>query len=501
MGISGYCDWNPEYADEIEDMPMKFITVDIGSTFIKAGLFDVLRNNQVETIKYPTPARMPDTDNTCYVNDAGEIVRIIKGIIHDCCNRYPDTQGILFSTQQHGCVVCHPEMEDVYISWQDTRCLKKNSKSGKTYIQELKEIFSRESMVSNGVYIKPALALCNLYAMFEEKGLSRTCETHVHTLGSYMIEKLTGRGICHITNAAPMGFADILTNTWRHDMLKKIGLDFICLPEITNKMECCGYYQDGSVSIAVFPDVGDVQTSVYGTDAGVGDLIINIGTSGQLIYITDRFVPGNYEIRPFYENNYCNVISCMPGGRNFDVQIDYIRDIGEKIFERSLEREEIWKRLHQIGPWHTTEGVEVDCGFYELPDRLGDGSILHIDHSNLKLRNVMWATAVDFGKKYRMYADYLWGQEGQKGNVYFTGGAILKNRELREAIQQELGIQEVICAPDDEVFRGMQKLALECVERISENETGDHKREGSNRCIPVRNSSAKFAPYNAGVRS
>lgn len=481
---------------------MKFIMVDIGSTFIKAGLFDVGLKKQIEKTKYPTPPRKANHDSSYYENDAMEVVGIVKGIIHDCCRKHPDTTGILFSTQQHGCVVCHPELEgDTYISWQDTRCLKHRKGSGYSYIEELKARFSRKMMEPNGVYIKPALALCNLYTLFEEQGLSRKCETHVHTLGSYIIEKLTGNGICHITNAAPMGFANILDNTWRTDMLEQAGLGFIKLPAITSQVECCGYYQEGDVRLGVFPDVGDVQTSVYGTDAVTGDLIINIGTSGQLIYITDRYVPGNYEIRPFYENNYCNVISCMPGGRNFDVQIDYIRDIGRQIFGSSLNREEIWNRLHHMEPWHDTQGLEVDCGFYELPDRLADGSIRHINHDNLKLKNVMWATALDFGRKYREFADYLSGQEARKKTIYFTGGAILKNRELQEAIQQELEIQEIVCAADDEVFRGMQKLVLKCAERMDWDETGNQRGAGSNRCIPVGNRGSEPTASDAGIRA
>ena len=110
---------------------MKFIMVDIGSTFIKAGLFDVGLKKQIEKTKYPTPPRKANHDSSYYENDAMEVVGIVKGIIHDCCRKHPDTTGILFSTQQHGCVVCHPELEgDTYISWQDTRCLKRRESSG-----------------------------------------------------------------------------------------------------------------------------------------------------------------------------------------------------------------------------------------------------------------------------------------------------------------------------------------------------------------------------------
>ena len=192
-------------------------------------------------------------------------------------------------------------------------------------------------------------------------------------------------------------------------MLTEICLDFIHLPRITKELECCGIYQEGNISIQIFPDVGDVQTSVYGTNAEPGDLVMNIGTSGQLIYLSDQFVPGNYEIRPFYDGNFCNVISCMPGGRNFDVQIDYIRDIGEKIFQVSLNREQVWQKLSSQDSWGETGGLEVDCGFYELPDRLADGSIRHINHENLTLRNVIGATAADFGRVYHKYAKELRG--------------------------------------------------------------------------------------------
>lgn len=502
---------------------MKLITVDIGSTFIKAGLFDTGQKAEVEQVKYATPQKNEHQDPSRYENRAVEFVDIVKKIIHEYVEKYPDTEGILFSTQQHGCVIQHPDLaEDTYISWQDTRCLKSRQAGSekenddemtgsekenggkvperecdgsraeeKSYMEELQGIFSREDMQANGVYIKPALALCNLYALFESGELTRLKETKIDTLGSYIIGKLTGNRVCHITNAAPMGFANVLQNTWRWDMLEKVNLDFIQLPDITDEMECCGYYEAREKRIAVFPDAGDVQTCVYGTDAGSGDLVVNIGTSGQIIYVTDEFHPGPYEIRPFYEKNYCNVISCMPGGRNFDVQIDYVRDIGEKIFHVSLERGEVWERIHQMGLSHETEGLKVDCGFYELPERLADGNIRHINHSNLTLEHVIWATAVDFGRTYQKYAQTLCGEEtgfdpkekecpGEtvslgaaaekkpKRSVYFIGGALLKNKELQEAIRQEMGISQVICAEQDEVFRGMQKLALRCAARLEE---------------------------------
>lgn len=439
---------------------MKYITVDIGSTFVKAGLFDAESHVQVSSLKLPTPARR-SADSHYYENSAGAFVEIVRAIIRQFGAEHPDTRGILLSTQQHGCVLCHPDLpEDIYISWQDTRCLLPRPGSGVSYMDELKGIFPRADMEANGVYIKPALALCNLYALFESGALSRSPKTRVHTLGSYIIEKLTGNSVCHITNAAPMGFADVRTNSWRRDMLDRVGLGFVALPEITHKIECCGVFRECGLCLDVLPDVGDVQTSVHGTNAGTGDLIVNIATSGQVILLTDRFVPGDYEIRPYFDGTYCEVISRMPSGRNFDVIIDFLREAGEKIFHVSLDRGAVWERIHASAPEKCAHGLEVDCGFYELPDRLADGNIRHILRDNLTVENVIWAAAADFAKIYKRYADVLLGDIEQIGRVYFAGGALLKNPLLQEAMREELG-REAVCGPRDEVFKGMERLILD----------------------------------------
>ncbi len=437
---------------------MKYITVDIGSTFIKAGLYDAAARQQAAAVKYPTPPRLGGRESLIYENRAGEFVDIVKGIIRLFCKNHPDTKGILLSTQQHGCVICHPRLaEDTYISWQDARSLKPRPGTQTSYMEELKEIFSTEDMENNGVYIKPALALCNLYALFEEGTLPKSPETRVYTLGSYIIEKLTGNSVCHITNAAPMGFADIRQNRWRFDMLERIGLDFIRLPAITCEVESCGVFREDGICLEVLPDMGDVQTSVYGTGAVTGDLIVNIATSGQLIYLTDSFTPGDYEIRPYFDGAYCNVVSRMPGGRNFNVIIDFIRDIGEKIFHTGMERAEVWERIGRTERIGDLKGLEVDCGFYELPHRLADGNIRHIGYGNLTAENVIWATAVDFGRVYRRYADCLRPSGEAAGRVIFAGGALQKNPLLQEAIRRELG-GETVCGPADEVFKGMERL-------------------------------------------
>lgn len=443
---------------------MNFIAVDIGSTFIKAAIFDLTYNKVIYTRKFHTPEKLASDDPRAFEIDAERIAVIIKDIIEKCLQITDGIGGVLFSTQQHGCVLRHPDIiRDTYISWQDSRCLKTNPETGKSYINELEELLPPEIMEKTGVPIKPALALCNLYALFKEKNLDRSKETIIYTLGSYIIEQLCGNNVCHITNAAPLGFVNLHTQDWDHAILNKAGLDFVKLPKIVSDLSCCGNYHCGGIEIPIYPDLGDVQTSVYSTGAGSGDLVANIGTAGQLIMIREDFTPGNYEIRPYYDNNYCYVISRMPGGRNFDVQIEYLQSVGEKIFGVSLERDEIWNRIQSRCTLKDTDGLEVDCGFYELPDRLADGKILHINNANFTPENVLIATAKDYGKQYKRFAEFLCGKECFTGTLYFTGGAVAKNPFLKDAIMAEMGIDNVVSAAQDEVYGGMFKLAKRCI--------------------------------------
>ena len=418
----------------------------------------------IYTRKYRTPERVSNPDSHYFEVDAQKIVTVIEDIIEKSAAITTKLDGILFSTQQHGCVLHHAELKrDYYISWQDTRCLKISPQSGKSYIEEIEDILGLDGIRRTGVPVKPALAMCNLYTLFKETGIARRPDTRLYTLGSYVIEKLTGNNICHITNAAPLGFADILDGKWDMEILRKTGLDFLQLPRIESGLNCCGYYKTKNICLPVFPDLGDVQTSVYGTGAKSGDMIINIGTSGQLIRICDEYIPGEYEIRPYYDNNYCYVISRMPGGRNFDVQIDFLKEVGEKLFGVHLEREEIWARIQKRCQGLETGGLEVDCSFYELPDRLADGKIIHIDRANFTPEHVIAATAIDYGRQYRRFADVLSQAQPFCGELFFSGGALLKNPFLQEAIKQEMNVATVKTAQQDEVYSGLFMLAKRCV--------------------------------------
>jgi sugar (pentulose or hexulose) kinase len=395
--------------------------------------------------------------------NAMEMFQTLDSLISYYCGKYTGIEGLAFSTQMHGCVYHDAaKRTDLYLSWQDTRCLDAVPGTGESPLERLNKLIAPEELINAGVPLKPALAFSNLYALSltESRWKKDYSRMEIYSLGSYFIYTLTGRNICHITNAAPMGMADIREGRWIAGLWEKAGLGELRLPEITSTFEPVGTFERNGMSINVYPDIGDQQVSVLGCQAKDGDILVNAATAGQVIRVTGDFVPGDYEIRPFFDGKYLEVVSRMPAGRNFDVLIDFIGEIGKRLFDVSLDREEIWKRLRAgCRAGQDTGGLEGDIGFYELPDREAGGHISHINHYNLSLENVISALLKDTGRLYARYIETLLsGKPREKGRIIFCGGLAGRWRDFIDAVLRESGLRRQEMVITGESLRGMVEI-------------------------------------------
>ena len=75
----------------------------------------------------------------------------------------------------------------------------------------------------------------------------------------------------------------------------------------------------------------------------------------------------------------------------------------------------------------------------------------------------MAATAADFGRVYRKYSTIIRKGRPFEGTLYFSGGAVLKNVFLKEAIARVMEAPKVVSAQPDEVYGGMFRLAKRCL--------------------------------------
>ncbi len=447
---------------------MFYLAIDLGSSYIKSALINPENGEILERNRVSVDGKLHSSNELVY-----EIsMRIIMDTVLSLIERYKTIcktlKGIVLSTQMHGFVLSDNTYgEDIYISWQDARCLGIMPGKGESYLDHMKHLFSQEKMRTTGVYLKPALGMCNLYALMHERKFVTGRDAEIYTLGSYIIAKLTGSNICHITNAAPLGLVDIEKKVWRDDLIRECGFIKLRFPALTADLGVCGYYDLDGDRIPVYPDVGDMQCAALGSYAKEGDVIVNMATAGQIIRIsesadTGSADPGYYEIRPYFNGGFCHVISRMPGGRNLDVLIDFIRGAGRRIFAMDLPRDEVWELFLEGFRYVEDPGILVDVSYYELPEKLSDGAITGIDRSNFTLDNLMSAAFNDIGKVYGHYLRILSAGRIPASRIVFSGGAIRNNPILQQIIVKETGLPGRVSPIEDEVLSGLSQIAAWC---------------------------------------
>lgn len=438
---------------------MYYIGIDIGSSFMKYALLDMNEKTVVEMQKNPTPNKIQMDANYKFEIPAQKILQELQEKIHYFIDKYQEIEGIVFSTQMHGYVYQTNSTEDMYVSWQDTRCLMPQKDSQITYLETLKTLIPKERMESSGVYMKPSLGLCNLYTQLQQEGDLEKDGT-LYTLGSYIIHTLTGNNICHMTNAAPLGLVHLAKREWDKDLLQTLGLNNIQLPEIAKSdFQVCGVYAYGGQELKLFPDFGDQQCAILGATTLEENAVVNIATAAQVSVITNELHPGNYEIRPFFEGKYINTISNMPSGRNLDVLISFVQKTIKSVCNIEVSKSQVWAGIDTTQPWN--EKLSVNTSFFPISQIHEGGSISGITNDNLNFDAVILSCFYDMAKTYWKHILELQGNQSVQ-KIICAGGVSWKQERLVSIIGEVAQKECCVSAFEDEVVFGLYSLAQVC---------------------------------------
>ena len=448
-------------------MEKEFFTlgIDIGSTFMKAAVFSSQREELLWTASLPAVERRPGTGRLHFEIDADKIFETIRSLISQALKHYP-CNALLFSTQMHGFVYHTDSRKDTYISWQDARCLEQMPGKSYSYLEYLQKLIPEETLRDCGVPLKPSLGLCNLFTLLaEDTSCPRSGE--LFTLGSWLNHKLGGTNTCHITNAAPLGLANVRTRNWNRELIGLLGFDDIRLPVIAaSDFEICGEGRLDGNSFLLYPDYGDQQVSVLGAMPGRKNAIINIATASQISLISSSFVPGNYESRPYFENRYLNTISNMPGGRNFAVLTNFLKECALVLCGRKLSTEDIWNALQDVY-CPEGKGLEADILFYPTEHKADGGALKGILPDNLSVNGLFTAAYKNTADILEQALKKLAGQNVLPDQITFLGGVSWKNPALIKEIAVHLHMKYTKSVIPDEAFNGLYRLSLRVCGEIS----------------------------------
>lgn len=325
---------------------MYWIALDLGSTHTKCAVLD----SDTGDIRWRRQESTPpgggmdgrhETDAEAYFQQA-------QALLMEATT--PDIAGILLSTQMHGYVLTDEANRPVspFVSWQDRLAVP--------YLDALRTRLPRGDMERTGVPLKPNLAMCMLYARLQE-GLALAEGTRFHTLGGYIIARLTGAHVCHSTNAAPIGLLDVPAGQWNHALIDAAGLGGLRFGQVLHTLRPAGVWRYQGHVMPVLPDIGDHQVCVYGAELPQETgLHINIGTAGLLGVVTRTWSRGAYETRPWVEPDaYLKTISGLPGGRMVDsmAQAEYPQ-VAEAYREAA----------RRIGSGYTQAGYSGGCALH-----------------------------------------------------------------------------------------------------------------------------------------
>jgi len=192
---------------------MRYLALDLGSTYTKAAL--MADGTALRQISLPTPGPA-HTEDGRYEIDAEAYWAQVKSLLEDL--HRDGASALLMSTQMHGCVLTDDAFRPMtpYISWRDGL--------GAASLPVIRDRLGEDTVLPSGLKLKGSLALCALLARVL-RGEALPARARLCTLGGYMIGRMTGRHVCHMTNAAPTGLADVRGGCWNLPLLERAGLE------------------------------------------------------------------------------------------------------------------------------------------------------------------------------------------------------------------------------------------------------------------------------------
>lgn len=313
--------------------------IDIGSTNIKWRTYD--GNQLIDSGNYPFPPPIIN-DGYHYEVSVINIIDIVKQIISDT-----KPHLVFFSVQMHGYILSDSTHTPItnYISWRDKRS------------KLVSMDFPFSTLPISGTSLKPNLPLLSLYSMMKTNETIIKNTQYFDSLGSYIIYALTNQSISHITDLAASGFYNSIKGKF-NDEYADIFKD-ITFPKATLSVYRVGVYQNAKI----FTPIGDQQASALAVRLDDKTYLLNTGTATQLCTISDAFITGDFEARPYFCGKTLCTITNLTGGQVL-VNLDetHLLSIKEKIlleYQKALRKLPLRSKLVTIGGL-----VDYNRGFF-----------------------------------------------------------------------------------------------------------------------------------------
>ncbi len=335
------------------------IGIDLGTTTISGAVLESRDSGRrlLHAEAVPNDSFLPPNVPGARIQDAAHIIRLARELLDrllSFCEAgncgMPEAIGL--TGQMHGIVYADDAgrpLSPLY-TWQDLRG------------EEVRERIFRRTGLSVPAGYGLATHLYNHIHGLVPEGAVSLC-----TVMDLFAMHLTGnrRPLMHMTNAASLGFFDLVQGRFREDALKaafsvsdtapfrdsitaaKIPSDHsdqrVLIPEVEKNLRVIGNYRGIPVTIAI----GDNQAGFLASvGTALNTPLVNFGTGGQVSMLSDQYseIPG-IETRPFLPGLFLMAGSSLCGGRAYAILEQFFRSYAAEAGAPEAPQYELMNRL------------------------------------------------------------------------------------------------------------------------------------------------------------
>jgi xylulokinase len=222
-----------------------------------------------------------------------------------------------FDASQVTDLIFSGQMQDLVFIGKDGHSLRRailyNDQRATAYVEKIPQVMVEKSSVSmNGSIPLPKM----LWMKDNEPDILKKTSHILISAKDYLVSRLTGKYVSDVTTMATTGMMDIRTFCYidMDDMVSPSVLPEICRTRhIVGKVSRQAMNETGlPLSADVFAGSGDAgATTLASGIIDVGELSINLGTSGWIAAISEQVLPDVFNLPAINEGKYINVIGIL----------------------------------------------------------------------------------------------------------------------------------------------------------------------------------------------
>jgi sedoheptulokinase len=426
------------------------IGIDIGSSAIKAVLFDLDEMSVLHTSRIALDSRIFPTPPGHFEEDP-DIIRIqafnvIRSLAQFASEKAITIEDIAFTGQMHGGLLVDSRLEPLtnFITWQDKRGDEINVNES-SYVNELRA-FASPDLTGVGVHTGFLISTCSWLQRHHAISPRAACVLGIY---DWLTSLLAGRPVTDISSAAAWGMYDPIALSWRTDILDRANIPLRLLPEVAEPGENLGRIDHTLADkiglphgIRMHASIGDTQAAYLGSECAKNEILLNFGTGSQSMWETSRLeATQGTDIRYLGKHKYLACASTLAGGEAYLVVANFFRETVKIFTGQEISMAETLTIMNRLAFESDSGGITIDPIFSGSKFRQDSerGSIAGLSSENFHpgslMRSLVEGMIEEVAKPYFIRRD-----NGTPTGIVGAGNALVRNAALKAAAEARFGL-------------------------------------------------------------